>query len=184
MRTSREVSGVMILILGKREKIKEKRDGLFMISSFHIDNLYHSHTITLFMKPLPTLTHILKQLPSLGAIIQQYGRMSIYEYAQNNYHILPETSPLRESRKHEFLELIGDYVLQNFDESIKKEIGSLAKNYCVSTAEHHGPMGHPFFFQSALLRGLENPDTIINLCTSHVSLGNSSYPRGLVFHGD
>jgi len=28
----------------------------------------------------------------------------------------------------------------------------------------------------------DNP--IINFCTSHVSLGNSSYPRGIIFHGD
>jgi len=64
-------------------------------------------------------------------------------------------------------------------------VKSLGKNYAVSTAEHHGPMGHPFFWQSTILRGLVNPDeAIINLCTSHVSLGNSSYPRGLVFHGD
>jgi hypothetical protein len=62
---------------------------------------------------------------------------------------------------------------------------SLSKNYAVSTAEHHGPLGHPFFFQSAILRGLVNPEeAIVNLCTSHVSLGNSSYPRGIVFHGD
>ena len=31
---------------------------------------------------------------------------------------------------------------------------------------------------------MERPDAIINFCTSHVSLGNSSYPRGMVFHGD
>lgn len=64
-------------------------------------------------------------------------------------------------------------------------VESLRENYAVSTAEHHGPLGHPFFFQSAILRGLVNPDeAIVNLCTSHVSLGNSSYPRGIVFHGD
>lgn len=64
-------------------------------------------------------------------------------------------------------------------------VKSLSENYAVSTAEHHGPMGHPFFWQSTILRGIVNPsEAIINLCTSHVSLGNSSYPRGLVFHGD
>lgn len=63
-------------------------------------------------------------------------------------------------------------------------VRSLTKNYCISTADHHGPLGHPFFFQSAILRGLVRPDEpIVNLCTSHVSLGNSSYPRGLVVHG-
>lgn len=61
---------------------------------------------------------------------------------------------------------------------------SLKENYAVSTAEHHGPLGHPFFFQSTILRGLIQNETIVNFCTSHVSLGNSSYPRGFVFHGD
>ncbi len=61
----------------------------------------------------------------------------------------------------------------------------MEKNYCVSTGDHQGPLGHPFFFHSALLRGLVRPEkAIVNLCTSNVSLGNSSYPRGIIFHGD
>jgi len=78
------------------------------------------------------------------------------------------------------------YASREFDPSMAEKVReSLTKNYIVSTAEHMGPLGHPFFFQSALLRGLVNSDvSIVNLCTSHVSLGNSSYPRGIVFHGD
>jgi hypothetical protein len=46
-------------------------------------------------------------------------------------------------------------------------------------------MWHPFFFQSALLRAISQPELpVVNFATSHVSLGNSSYPRWLVFHGD
>lgn len=57
-------------------------------------------------------------------------------------------------------------------------VNALSRNYAVSTAEHHGPMGHPFFFQSTLLRAITQSERlVINFATSHVSLGNSSYPR-------
>lgn len=81
---------------------------------------------------------------------------------------------------------LKNYTERKFSPEISSQVlESLHRNYCVSTAEHHGPMGHPFFFQSAILRGLVNPgEAIVNFCTSNVSLGNSSYPRGFVFYGD
>ncbi len=128
---------------------------------------------------------ILDQLPSLKILLDQYGDMNLLEYWQKSYRN-EVSSPLLETRKEEFLELLGQYTRKKFDVSLSEKVtSSLKKNYAVSTAEHHGPMWHPFFFQSAILRGLVHPEEpIINFCTSHVSLGNSSYPRGLIFHGD
>lgn len=125
---------------------------------------------------------ILTQLPSLKNLLDTHGSMSLFEYGKAHYCVGNNTSV----RKQEFLEFLRGYVEKKFGSTYAETVvTALSKNYAVSTAEHHGPMGHPFFFQSALLRGLVQPELpIINFATSHVSLGNSSYPRGLVFHGD
>jgi len=167
--------------------IKQKRKSGFLGKSyFHIEKPVYSHTITLFMSPLFSLSEILKKLPSLQTLVDEYGDMSLYDYASESYHPKNNQTPLWITRKKELLDTLNTYLTNKFDSQLGQQVcESLGQNFCVSTAEHHGPMGHPFFFQSALLRWIVNPDTaIVNFCTSHVSLGNSSYPRGIVFHGD
>lgn len=167
--------------------IKQKRKSGFLgKSSFHIEKPMYSHTITVFMSPLFSFSEILKKLPSLQALIDEYGDMSLYDYASKSYHSNANPASLWITRKKELLDTLNTYLTNKFDSQLGQQVcESLEQNFCVSTAEHHGPMGHPFFFQSALLRWIINPDNaIVNFCTSHVSLGNSSYPRGIVFHGD
>lgn len=132
------------------------------------------------------LDSLLQKLPYLKYLIDAHGDTSLFDYAHSHYRVSPDENPLFVERKKEFLGILEEHVSWKFDQDMAdKVVTSLSKNYSVSTAEHHGPMGHPFFWQSTILRGLVNPDqAIINFCTSHVSLGNSSYPRGLVFHGD
>lgn len=132
------------------------------------------------------LDSLLQKLPYLKYLIDTHGDTSLFDYAHAHYKVSPDENALFMERKKEFLEILRKYVSWRFDQDMADMvITSLSENYSVSTAEHHGPMGHPFFWQSTILRGLVNPsEAIINLCTSHVSLNNSSYPRGLVFHGD
>ncbi len=134
----------------------------------------------------PRLSILLGQLPYLRRLVDEYGEISLFDYGKAHYRWMQNNDTLFLERKAEFLGIIRTYVSWKFDDTMAHAVAeSLSKNYAVSTAEHHGPMGHPFFFQSALLRGIVNPgESIVNLCTSHVSLGNSSYPRGIVFHGD
>ncbi len=122
---------------------------------------------------------ILDQLPSLKRLIENEGHASLFEYAQQHYRVSQESTPLFLARQQEFFDVLHAYVTRKFDVSMADTvIQSLSNNYAVSTAEHHGPMGHPFFFQSALLRAIIQPELpVINFATSHVSLGNSSYPR-------
>jgi len=129
---------------------------------------------------------ILARLPSLAQLLETQGSMSLFEYAQKSYQGAESDDPLFQSRKQELLDFLQIYVTERFDSSLAHTVvDTLRKNYAVSTAEHHGPMGHPFFFQSAILRAITNSDLpVVNFATSHVSLGNSSYPRGLIFHGD
>lgn len=132
------------------------------------------------------LDSLLEKLPYLRHLMGTHGDMSLFDYGRAHYRWIQGTDRFSLERKTEFINILGWYVLWKFGPDMAQKVTeSLEKNYAISTAEHHGPMWHPFFFQSTLLRGLVNPDeTIVNLCTSHVSLGNSSYPRGLVFHGD
>lgn len=119
----------------------------------------------------------------IARTIRAYESLGILTDGLSEYPRIPISPPRNE--KKEFLDLLDQYTTQKFDALLSEKVtSSLRKNYTVSTAEHHGPIGHPFFFQSAILRGLVHPDAIINFCISHISLGNSSYPRGLIFHGD
>jgi hypothetical protein len=107
--------------------------------------------------------------------------MSLFEYAKKHYI----SQEAHHTRQQELLDFLDTYVTKRFGNDIAHKVTkSLKNNYVVSTAEHHGPLGHPFFFQSSIIRGIVHDDTVVNFCTSHVSLGNSSYPRGIVFRGD
>ena len=141
------------------------------------------------MKPFmdsPELNSLLQKLPYLRHLMDTHGDMSLFDYGKAHYRWAQKNDALFLERKTEFLGILSEYVSWKLGDTLAHTVvESLRENYAVSTAEHHGPLGHPFFFQSAILRGLVNPDeAIVNLCTSHVSLGNSSYPRGIVFHGD
>lgn len=120
---------------------------------------------------------LLAHLPALSHLLDQYGEMTLYDYAQKYYlgHITSH------SRKDEFLTLLRSFTTKKFWSELAHTItSSLDANYCVSTAEHHGPHGHPFFWQSTLLRRIVSEVPPITFATSHVSLGNSSYPRGIL----
>lgn len=125
--------------------------------------------------------HVLHHAPALKLLLERYGNLSVYDYGKTFYKN-SNTSPQKET----FLQLIESYTHWKHGMHMSKKVReSLEKNYVVATSDHHGPMGHPFFFQSSILRGLVHPaHPIINLCTSHVSLWNSSYPRGFMLQGD
>ncbi len=129
---------------------------------------------------------VFQQKPSLQRLVSLYGDMSILDYARKHYFDTASTPPLLQSRKEAFLKFIETYVESRFwTDKAEETVKSLLHNYTITTADHHGPLGHPFFFQSAILQALSQKNhTLIHLCTSHVSLGNSSYPRGLLFHWD
>lgn len=129
---------------------------------------------------------VFREKPALKNLIEESGNMTLLEYAASSYTIKKNENALAQLRKKEFLDFFESYCVKLFGKSLSENIiDSLRQNYCVSTADHHGPIGHPFFFQSTILRGLVQPEhMLVHFCTSQVSLGNSSYPRGLIFHGD
>lgn len=68
-------------------------------------------------------------------------------------------------------------------EILKKEFFN---SFTVSTADHHGPLSHPFFANNAFMESLLSEETkqstIFHLPCSGISLDNSSYPRGFLVH--
>lgn len=124
---------------------------------------------------------VFSKKPALKKLIADHGEMSLFEYWKTYFR--GQKNPPN-NRKQEFLNFITTYTSTHFWDIVAKQVcTALETEYCVSTADHHGPIGHAFFFQSAILRGLTQPHIpIIQFCTSHVSLGNSSYPRGLLLH--
>lgn len=93
---------------------------------------------------------VFQKKPVLKKLVQDYGDISLFEYAQKNYH---GSKNVITERKEEFLNFIYHYTTSRFGDTMGHQVrDSLEKEYCVSTAEHHGPLGHSFFFQSAILR--------------------------------
>ncbi len=112
-------------------------------------------------------------------------RDSLSLYAEKRFKRNQLFTKIQVQRKKEFIDFIKDYASQRFTSEMVHGLATwLENNFCVSTAGHHWPIGHPFFFHATILRSMTENAPIINLNVSQVSLWNSSYPRGLVFHGN
>ncbi|KKT19546.1 MAG: hypothetical protein UW03_C0016G0003 [Candidatus Peregrinibacteria bacterium GW2011_GWA2_43_8] len=132
---------------------------------------------------------ILSKKPVLKEILQKKGSKKLYDYAKEYIDI--NLVPTIHQRQDEFL--------FTFKKEVTKLLGAriatgateqLRKYYYVSTADHHGPICHPFFLSSNLIAAapsyFEKEDPVLNnvivLACGNVSLDNSSYPRGLLFN--
>jgi hypothetical protein len=132
---------------------------------------------------------IFARRPILQEIIHKHGHKSLYEYGQDYLDVNLNSTILE--RQQEFISV--------FYEEVKKILGAdiaqsaaeqLKKYYFVSTADHHGPICHPFFLNSNLIiassyQGHDDPllKHVIVLSCANISLNNSSFPRGLLFNG-
>lgn len=65
---------------------------------------------------------------------------------------------------------------------------SLENNYFASTADHHGFIGHPFFFNADMCQSLaamqRNQQAVLILSCGSIAMNNSSFPRGLLVHDE
>lgn len=132
---------------------------------------------------------VLAKRPILRQILRKQGKKKLYKYAQDYVNV--NLNPPIQRRQDEFLTAFKSQVEKKLGPVIAEEAAQqLAKHYFVSTADHHGPICHPFFVNSNLLTAapyLESNDPslkhVIVLSCANVSLENSSFPRGLLFHG-
>ena len=120
---------------------------------------------------------VCKERPVLKALFERSNEISIQEY----YNTTQNTSLQPNTKLIEALVNVTRKRLGGADAHFLKE--ELSSSYRVGTADHHGPIGHPFFFHNAIIEHILNPErTLIILPCAGVSLGNSSFPRGLLLH--
>lgn len=131
---------------------------------------------------------VLSQRPILNELIQKRGQKSLYEYTKD-YISVNLNPPIKQRQdeligtfRKEIAKLLGDEIAQ-------KAAKQLERYYYVSTADHHGPICHPFFINANLLlaapyQEINDPDLqyVIVLACASISFRNSSFPRGLLFH--
>lgn len=131
---------------------------------------------------------VLIKRPILENILRKKGRKNLLEYA--NEYVDVNLNPTIPKRQNDILETIFEVVENRFGKKLAWSIlRQLEKFYFVSTADHVGPLTHPFFVNSNLLTAatmMENPHRLLNniivLACGKVSHDNSSFPRGLLFH--
>ncbi len=131
---------------------------------------------------------VLEQKPVLKEILTHHGSKKIYDYAKD--YIDVNLNPPIEKRQSELLIVMHDEVKRLLGKEVADSVvRQLPKYYFVSTADHHGPLTHPFFINSNLLIAApfseykeKDFNNVIVLACGAVSQNNSSFPRGVVFH--
>jgi hypothetical protein len=129
--------------------------------------------------------------PILGEIMKKHGHKTLFNYASEFTDINP--SPRLDERKEELIETATDIIKRRLGPKVaSKAMRQLQKFPLVSTADHHGPIGHPFWINANLITALnqiQSPDTsipyLIVFSFASISLNNAStFTRGLLFHSD
>ncbi len=131
---------------------------------------------------------VLDKRPVLREIIQKRGKKNLYEYAQDYINV--NLNPPIQQRQDEMIGTFAAEVERLLGKQVAKEAAEqLAAHYYVSTADHHGPVTHPFFINSNLLTAapfFEHSDPVLKnvivFACGSISLNNSSWPRGLLFN--
>lgn len=122
--------------------------------------------------------------PVLRKILAMQGSLPLLTYFRESVTSLPSV-PL--ARQEELFTVLHDTISRLISPSIASSaMTQLQHHYYVSTADHHGPLCHPFFLHGHLAQALANKecglDHLIVLACSGISLNNSSFPRGVFFH--
>jgi hypothetical protein len=126
--------------------------------------------------------------PVLKRIMEKYGSVSLYDYSKTYYE---HTNLPKESLRSELINTVKNSIERVLGKAVADSAANqLAHYYHVSTADHHGPLCHPFFLTSNYLASIipgegtkENLKNVIALGCATVSLENSSFPRGILFNG-
>jgi len=127
--------------------------------------------------------------PILGEIMVRRGQKALYSYAEDFFDVNP--SPLLDQRKDELIEIVYNLLNERLGTHVAEGVkDQLEKLPLVSTADHHGPINHPFFVNSNIITALPYFETadrdikyLIDFSFASISANNSSFPRGILFHG-
>jgi hypothetical protein len=120
--------------------------------------------------------------------LKKQGTKTLLEYAVDYVDV--NLNPPILQRQHELLSVMHEVTEERFGkETADSVVAQLEKHYFVSTADHVGPIVHPFFLNANLLTALAMKthtaptlNHVIVLACANISLNNSSFPRGLLFN--
>src|SRR5258708_5024921 len=123
------------------------------------------------------LQGVLGKQKVLAEIYEQHKSVTLFDYVNS----WPASN--MELDKH-FLKITQNLLGQIYSAEIAAAITiQLARNPLVSTIDHHGIWGHPFFLNSNLIYSLkERQNFLVCFTTAGVSLNNSSYPASLILN--
>lgn len=133
---------------------------------------------------------VLVTTPILKQSREQQGSKTLYAHALGYKQIV--ALAVFADRRQEFIGAIAQQVSSLLGERVARSVAAqLERHYFVSTSDHHGPICHPFSLSANLIAAApqidsaeQNLENIIVLSCANVSLNNSSFPRGLIFHSD
>jgi hypothetical protein len=127
---------------------------------------------------------VFEKTPVFGHILKEYGHLPLQNYFSRS---ISAPCLVTEDRKNELLSVVEERLRVALGPVVAAEVcRELGERYAVSTADHHGPLAHPFFLSchlaqsAALSRGTYR--SIFVFSCGGVSLNNSSFPRGLLVH--
>lgn len=126
--------------------------------------------------------------PILKEILEKRGAKNVFEYAQDYLDV--NTNPIVIQRQAELIPTFREIVANQLDDAVAQSAAEqLKKYYFVSTADHHGPLCHPYFLNSNLVSSItcttvSDPllKNVIVLSCANISFSNSSFPRGILFN--
>jgi hypothetical protein len=128
---------------------------------------------------------VIEKSPVLGEIISKHGSKTLFNYFSETLAPAPDSVERKGPMLSVLSGMAGDLIGPGVVENIQKEMQS---NYSVSTADHHGPLTHPFFVGSNVARSItlreSDMKNVVVLACGGISLSNSSFPRGLLFHNE
>ncbi len=123
--------------------------------------------------------------PILKENFEKNGNKSLFEHTQSYKENKLSASAL--ARRPELIMAVSARATKIFGNEIARSVGKqLEKNFFVSTADHHGMICHPFFLSGNLIAATQAPalENLLVFSCGNVSLNNSSFPKGLIFHSD
>ncbi len=131
---------------------------------------------------------VLVKRPVLRNVLKKKGNLTLLNYAHGYTDI--NLNPTIPKRQNDLLQIVFELAEERYGKDTAWSVlRQLEKYYFVSTADHTGPLTHPFFLNSNLLTAAAIVDAkkrllnnVIVFSCANISFDNSSYPRGLLFH--
>ncbi len=128
--------------------------------------------------------------PILGDIMKKHGGTTLHTYSKDFFDV--NHAPKAHGRRDELISTAQELLSKRLGPDVAEKVGrQLKKTPLVSTADHHGPIDHPFWVNANIISAipyLENGDPdlqyLVVFSFASVSVNNASaYPRGVLFHG-